>query len=122
ADMYLMPSFSEACGLNQLYSMKYGTIPIVRRVGGLADTIVEYSPQTLAEGTATGFSFQEHTSEAFLKAIERAIEIYEEPPLWMQLQYLAMQQDWSWSKRVREYVDLYHMTLPKEYRKRGAFL
>lgn len=120
ADMYVMPSFSEPCGLNQLYSMKYGTLPIVRRVGGLADTVVDYSTQTLADGTATGFSFIEYTSEAFSAAIERALRVYENPTIWTQLQYLAMQQDWSWSKRVREYVDLYHLTLPKDYRKRGA--
>lgn len=114
SDMYLMPSFSEPCGLNQLYSMKYGTVPIVRKVGGLADTVLDYSSQTFSDESATGFTFSPYTAEALEEAIERALKVYHQPILWNHLQYLIMQKDWSWGKRAREYVDLYHLTLPKD--------
>jgi starch synthase len=113
ADMYLMPSYTEPCGLNQLYSMKYGTVPIVRHTGGLADTVVDCTPQTLADTTASGFSFKDFEPKALYQTIQRAIIAYKDAILWNRLQYLCMQKNWSWDRSAREYVDLYHITLPK---------
>ena len=107
ADAYLMPSRYEPCGLNQMYSMKYGTVPIVRAVGGLADTVVDVTEQTLADGTATGFCFDEYNSEALLRQVSRAVETYHQTPKWAQLIKTGMQQDYSWSRSVAEYVTVY---------------
>ncbi|HVX64222.1 MAG TPA: glycogen synthase GlgA [Pirellulales bacterium] len=107
ADMFLMPSRYEPCGLNQLYSLKYGTVPVVRATGGLADTIVDTSRETLADGTATGFSFREYEMLALSETLRRAVEAYNEPETWSQLVRSGMQQDWSWSRSARQYVDLY---------------
>ena len=104
ADMFLMPSRYEPCGLGQMISMRYGTIPIVRRTGGLADTVVEARP---ARRTGTGFGFAEPTARALLEATMRALAAYREPALWRQLQRNAMAQDFSWSASAREYVALY---------------
>ena len=104
ADMFLMPSRYEPCGLGQMISMRYGTIPIVRRTGGLADTVVEARP---ARRTGTGFGFAEPTARALLEAATRALAAYREPALWRQLQRNAMAQDFSWPASAREYVALY---------------
>ena len=104
ADMFLMPSRYEPCGLGQMISMRYGTIPIVRRTGGLADTVVEARP---ARRTGTGFGFAEPTARALLEAATRALAAYREPALWRQLQRNAMPQDFSWPASAREYVALY---------------
>lgn len=106
-DMFLMPSRYEPCGLNQLYSLKYGTAPIVRRTGGLADTIVDCNPQTLNEGTANGFSFDEYNSEALRQTIARAVETYRDAPTWERLIDVGMRQDWSWSRSAARYAQLY---------------
>jgi len=108
ADIFLMPSRFEPCGLNQMYSLAYGTIPIVHRTGGLADTVVDFTPETMANGTATGFLFDEPTTEALLDVVLRAIEIFEfEPALWRQLQRSAMSQDFSWQHSAAEYLGLF---------------
>jgi len=104
ADVFLMPSRYEPCGLGQMISMRYGTIPIVRRTGGLADTVVEARP---ARRTGTGFGFAEPTARALLEAATRALAAYREPALWRQLQRNAMAQDFSWPASAREYVALY---------------
>ncbi len=104
SDMFLMPSRYEPCGLGQMISMRYGTIPIVRRTGGLADTVVEARP---ARRTGTGFGFAEPTARALLEAATRALAAYREPALWRQLQRNAMAQDFSWPASAREYVALY---------------
>jgi len=104
ADMFLMPSRYEPCGLGQMIGMRYGTIPIVRRTGGLADTVVEARP---ARRTGTGFGFAEPTARALLEAATRALAAYREPALWRQLQRNAMAQDFSWPASAREYVALY---------------
>ena len=104
ADIFLMPSRYEPCGLGQMISMRYGTIPIVRRTGGLADTVVEARP---ARRTGTGFGFAEPTARALLEAATRALAAYREPALWRQLQRNAMAQDFSWPASAREYVALY---------------
>ena len=104
ADMFLMPSRYEPCGLGQMIGMRYGTIPIVRRTGGLADTVVEARP---ARRTGTGFGFAEPTARALLEAATRALAAFREPALWRQLQRNAMAQDFSWPASAREYVALY---------------
>jgi starch synthase len=108
ADVFLMPSLYEPSGLNQLYSMKYGTPPIVRVTGGLADTVVDCTPATLAAGTATGFAFLARAPEALIDAVRRALHLYrDEPEQWRRLVGIAMRQDWSWQRVATEYEKVY---------------
>jgi starch synthase len=108
ADIFLMPSQYEPSGLNQLYSLKYGCVPVVRATGGLADTIVDCTPATLAAGTATGFVFGPYTPAALRGALERALELHRQhPEQWAQLQRTGMRQDWSWERSAAEYEKLY---------------
>jgi starch synthase len=108
ADMYLMPSKYEPCGLNQMYSLAYGTVPIVRATGGLIDTVIDVS-----EGKkGNGFVFKDFTPEAMLKAIERAIELYaNDPKAWKKLMVTGMKYDFTWIKSAKKYVELYKKTL-----------
>jgi starch synthase len=101
-DMFLMPSKFEPCGLNQLYSLRYGTIPIVRRTGGLADTVIPYDREK-----GTGFTFSGYSAEEMMSAIHQALKIYSSPPDWNALVIRAMSQDWSWSRSAQEYLELY---------------
>ncbi|MBI3409671.1 MAG: glycogen synthase GlgA [Planctomycetes bacterium] len=108
ADMFLMPSLYEPCGLSQLYSLKYGTVPVVRATGGLVDTVVDATEVHLAAGTATGFAFVPYTAEAFLGAIKRAVTMFRDrPEQWRSLQRTGMQQDWSWNRSAAAYERLY---------------
>ena len=102
--MFLMPSRYEPCGLNQIYSLKYGTIPIVRATGGLADTIQDFDPET---GRGTGFVFQEYSAKAMLEAVRRALEVYQDKTVWTKLMKSAMRQDFSWQVAAKKYVALY---------------
>ncbi len=104
SDMFLMPSRYEPCGLGQMISMRYGTIPIVRWTGGLRDTVTEFRP---ARCTGTGFGFSETTARGLLEAAMRALAAYREPALWRQLVRNAMAADFSWQASAREYVALY---------------
>ncbi len=104
ADMFLMPSRFEPCGLNQIYSMKYGTIPIVRETGGLADTV---TPVGNPKEPGTGFVFSDYTAEAFSKAIYEALGAYKDQKLWSRIMQNAMAQDFSWTKSAQAYLDLY---------------
>jgi starch synthase len=104
ADMFLMPSRFEPCGLNQIYSMKYGTIPIVRETGGLADTVTPVGSPTVP---GTGFVFSDYSPEAFLKAIHTALEAYKDQKLWLRIMQNAMSQDFSWTKSAQAYLELY---------------
>src|SRR5262249_20284415 len=98
----------EPCGLNQLYSLKYGTVPLVRATGGLADTVVDATPANLAIGSATGFVFLPYSAEALLETIDRAFKMYrEQPQQWRALQLTGMRQDWSWRRSAAEYEELY---------------
>jgi starch synthase len=106
-DIFLMPSRFEPCGLNQMYSLRYGAVPIVRRVGGLADTVVDASDASVASGRATGFVFGEERPEALLAAVERALALYGDPPRWQGLVRTGMQQDFSWEKSALDYARLY---------------
>jgi starch synthase len=107
ADVFLMPSLFEPCGLNQLYSLAHGTVPVVRATGGLADTVIDASPENLANGTATGFVFIEPTPAALWATIERVLALWPDRAAWVQLQRRGMTTDWSWDRSAREYVRLY---------------
>jgi starch synthase len=107
ADIFLMPSLFEPCGLNQLYSLRYGTLPLVRAVGGLADTVVDSNPQTLADGTATGFVFEQPDAAELLTALRRAIALWYDQKQWRQVQRNAMRQDFSWQHSANLYRQLY---------------
>ncbi|MCZ7561825.1 MAG: glycogen synthase [Burkholderiaceae bacterium] len=111
ADLFLMPSRFEPCGLNQMYSPAYGTPPVVRATGGLADTVVDCTPRTLADGSANGFSFGPPTTDALLAAIDRALEAWREPETWRRLQRSGMARDWGWGPAARQYIDLYRSCL-----------
>ena len=113
ADAFLMPSRFEPCGLNQMYSMRYGTVPIVRRVGGLADTVVDVSPATLAHGTATGVVFEEYSAVALIQAVKRAIAAFGDHQLWGKLIHAGMRQDCSWDRSAAEYVAVYQRAIAK---------
>jgi starch synthase len=106
-DLFLMPSRFEPCGLNQLYSQRYGAIPLVRRAGGLADTVVDATPEALKAGTATGIVFDEATPDALFEAVERAVILYAKPTTWRKIQKAGMEKDFSWEISARQYVDLY---------------
>ncbi len=113
ADMFLMPSRYEPCGLNQMYSLKYGTVPVVRETGGLADTIVDANDETLAAGTANGFAFREDKAQALGETLHRACEAYRRPEVWNRLIAAGMRQDWSWARSAKEYVKLYEQTMAR---------
>ena len=110
ADMFLMPSYYEPCGLNQIYSLKYGTIPVVRATGGLVDTIEAIDPK---QKTGTGFLFEEYTPEAFLACIREACQAFQNKTLWKQLIANAMGQDFSWAASAKAYESLYRQTLAR---------
>jgi starch synthase len=106
ADAFLMPSRFEPCGLNQLYSMRYGTVPLVRGVGGLADTVTDASPQALAAGLATGLVMDHSDAAAVLWAVDRALALHQTPH-WAALQEAGMAQDFSWHRAAADYAALY---------------
>ncbi len=107
ADIFLMPSRFEPCGLNQMYSQRYGTIPIVRETGGLADTIEDALPKSLANNTATGVSFKHATPGALLEAIKRTMLLYNDKKSWKKIQVAAMEKDFSWENSAKQYLALY---------------
>ena len=113
SDVFLMPSKSEPCGLNQLYSMKYGTVPVVRGTGGLADTVTDYNQADLADGKATGFVFQEYDAQTLLAVLRRALALYADREKWRQLVANCMRQDWSWRRSAREYQAVYRKAREK---------
>ena len=108
ADIFLMPSRYEPSGLNQLYSLRYGTIPIVRRTGGLADTIVDATPEAVERGTANGFVFERYAPDALLGAVTRALTAFRNPEGWGRLQEVGMRQDFSWGRSADRYIAAYH--------------
>ncbi len=107
-DIFLMPSRFEPCGLNQMYSQRYGTIPVVRETGGLADTIEDALPETLANETATGISFSEASAATLLEAVKRTLILYHSGPQWRKIQRAAMKKDFSWQNSARQYLELYN--------------
>ena len=107
SDVFLMPSRFEPCGLNQLYSLRYGTLPIVRNTGGLADSVIDASDENRQQGTATGFKFELSTALALQQTIQDAIDLFERPRIWRKLVVTAMESDFSWQKSAEKYIELY---------------
>ncbi len=107
ADIFLMPSKFEPCGLNQMYSLRYGTVPIVRAVGGLEDTVRNFD---VVNEKGNGFKFREFRADKFLEKIYEALFAYYEPETWRKIQYNGMTEDNSWENAARNYVALYQMT------------
>ncbi|QDU27541.1 Glycogen synthase [Anatilimnocola aggregata] len=108
SDIFLMPSRYEPCGLNQLYSLKYGTVPVVRATGGLKDTVADANDENLWQQRATGFSFDNYSTHDMEVALGRALNAYHhQPEKWQQIVETGMKQDWSWRKSALEYVELY---------------
>jgi len=108
ADLFLMPSHFEPCGLNQMYSLRYGTVPVVHGVGGLLDTVRDYEPRDLK---STGFVFHEYTPAALVGALERALSVFSDQQRWRALQAAGMRQDNSWHRSAREYVTIYERAI-----------
>lgn len=111
ADMFLMPSKYEPCGLNQMYSQVYGTVPIVRETGGLADTVKRFDEKT-EEGT--GFMFKKYDAKDMLAEIKRALKIFDDQKLWQKIQKAGMKEDFSWDRSAKSYVELYKKILSED--------
>lgn len=109
ADFFIMPSRFEPCGLNQLYSLRYGTLPIVHHVGGLKDTVIDASKENIKQLTATGLVFNKATTKELYKSLERAITIYAQPEVYEKIQKTAMQQDFGWQTSASQYQSLYQV-------------
>ena len=108
SDIFLMPSRYEPCGLNQLYSLRYGSVPVVHSTGGLADTVIDATSSTLEDSSATGFRFYDYSLGSLHDALFRACEIFRrEKNLWKRIVESGMQQDWSWTESARRYEEVY---------------
>jgi starch synthase len=107
ADITLVPSRFEPCGLTQLYAFRYGSIPVVRATGGLVDTVIDTTTETLADGTASGFTFEPIDPGALEHAVRRALDCHEDRERWRWLVRRVMRQDWSWDASARAYLRLY---------------
>jgi starch synthase len=119
ADIFLMPSRFEPCGLNQLYSLKYGTIPVVRATGGLADTVTDSTPDTLTNRSATGFQFEAYSAPVLDSALRRALETYwQNASAWRQLVETGMRQDWSWKASAQRYLEIYAQASRRHHEER----
>ena len=117
ADIYLMPSRYEPCGLDQLYCLRYGTVPVVRATGGLDETIKQYDPAT---GSGSGFKFADFTPEAFLKAVQEALDLYQDQTAWQALMRQNMALDFSWDKVAPSYLALYERAQEKRRQALGG--
>ena len=107
ADIFLMPSRFEPCGLNQMYSQRYGTLPVVHATGGLLDSVTDTTKETIVAKTASGFLFAPMTRAALLGGVERAVAAYRDKKLWRQLQKNGMAKDFSWEASAQRYLELY---------------
>jgi len=105
SDIFLMPSHYEPCGLNQMYSLRYGTVPIVRKTGGLADTVVDFDEKTMI---GTGFVFDDYDPDLFLETIRRAVDLYRRKRTWYKIMKQGMRQDFSWHQSAQKYSALYN--------------
>jgi starch synthase len=115
SDMFLMPSRYEPCGLNQIYSLKYGTVPIVRKTGGLADTVKDWDEQNhYGFKDGNGFSFYDYSGFALYKSVERAVNVFKHRDIWKKIQTNGMKLDYSWTRSAEKYLELY--MLAKEMR------
>jgi starch synthase len=117
SDIYLMPSRYEPCGLDQLYCLRYGTVPVVRATGGLDETIKQYDPAT---GVGNGFKFTDYTTEAFLKAVQEALALYQDQAAWQALMRRNMAEDFSWDRVAPNYVSLYERAQEKRRQALGS--
>ncbi|MFN2432978.1 MAG: glycosyltransferase, partial [Gemmatimonadota bacterium] len=115
ADLFLMPSRYEPCGLNQMYSMRYGTVPVVRSTGGLADTVVDAAEG----GRGTGYRFDAYAPQALAEALARALADFG-TPRWVELQRRGMERDFSWAGPARQYLDVYRSLRPRAAAHAGA--
>lgn len=111
SDAFLMPSRFEPCGLNQMYSLRYGTVPVVRNVGGLADSVMNFDLNPHSLNTANGFVFADYNRDALAGTVERALETYSRPHIWKQLVRNGMSRDWSWNRSAAEYVGVYEAAI-----------
>ncbi len=107
ADIFLMPSRFEPCGLNQMYALRYATVPVIHAVGGLADTIVDADDESVEAGSGTGFVFRRPSANDFMSAIARALLMRENTPAWRRLQSNGQAQDFGWEKAARQYLGIY---------------
>jgi starch synthase len=107
SDSILVPSRTEPCGLTQMYALRYGSPPVVRRTGGLADSVVDATEAALDAGVATGFSFDEPSAEGLRGALARAIDAYRQPARWKKIQRTGMVADYGWSRSAEAYASLY---------------
>ncbi len=115
ADLFLMPSQYEPCGLNQMYSLTYGTVPVVRATGGLADTVVDATEEAIQNRTANGFCFENFVAEELDVALTRAVGMYlGYPEIWQQIVLTGMKQDWSWATSAKQYARLYEQTIARK--------
>ena len=122
ADMFLMPSRFEPCGMNQMYSQRYGTPPVVHATGGLADSVVDCNPSTLADGSATGFVCRSADAVDFLHAVARAAAAWHDPATWTALQRNGMARDFGWGASAARYLDIYRrLAAPARPAARGGF-
>ena len=106
-DLFMMPSQFEPCGLNQMYSLSYGTVPLVHEVGGLADSVVDASEKNLENGTANGLSFWHFDATVLYRQMRRAMEMYADKQIWNQLIQTGMTKDWSWTHSAQNYLSVY---------------
>jgi len=113
ADIFLMPSRYEPCGLNQIYSLRYGTVPIVRATGGLYDTIKPFSP---LRGEGVGFSFDKYEPDLFWRACIEAFNLFNQPETWKQIMRNGMAMDFNWKSSAFEYLELYEKVLAEKQR------
>jgi starch synthase len=110
SDLFLMPSHYEPCGLGQMIALRYGTVPVVRRTGGLADTVKDFDSRT---GRGTGFLFDEYSSAALVQCLGRALEVYGNAAKWKRLMLAGMKQDFSWKQSAKEYMKVYRNAMKK---------
>ncbi|HNL25593.1 MAG TPA: glycosyltransferase, partial [bacterium] len=114
ADIFLMPSHFEPCGLNQMYSQRYGTIPVVRKTGGLADTVWDWHElHSAGRGIGNGFTFTDASPYALFTTLLRALETYKDKTVWRKIQQNAMAMDHSWDASAQRYIELYKMAIQK---------
>ncbi|MFN3694479.1 MAG: glycosyltransferase, partial [Ignavibacterium sp.] len=114
ADIFLMPSRYEPCGLNQIYSLKYGTVPVVRKTGGLADTVKDWDEENYyGFDHGNGFSFYDYSGFALYKSVERAINTFAHKDIWRKIQLNGMKLDFSWTRSAEKYAELYKIAKEK---------
>ncbi len=115
SDAILVPSRFEPCGLTQLYGLRYGCVPVVARVGGLADTVIDANDAALKAGVATGVQFSDITAEGLLGAVRKTVALHSQAPLWQRMQQAGMRSDVGWAASAAAYAALYHqLPRPKE--------